>query len=118
MKRILIIEDNERILRALVRALTRRDDVMVCQAETLPEAEAVFADYHTQLDAIAIDGCVPGNDYNAHWLIEKFRESYSGPIIAIAGAEIIRKAMLRDGCSHECEKIRLPAFLDKLLSGK
>lgn len=112
MKKILIIDDDIVWQEVWKRSLGKR--VTLLPALSIPEAEKIFVE-HSDIDLIAIDGCVPGDIINTKPLIRKFRETYGGPMVAISKASLVRDCLINAGCSHGCEKKWLPGNVLKIL---
>ena len=53
------------------------------------------------IEVIVLDACVPGLTPTTFGLIESFRKTFHGPMIAISSEEHFRKEMLQLGCSHQ-----------------
>jgi len=107
MKTILIVEDNQAILGALIRALSSR--LSVIPALTIAEAERCAGD--NCYDFIAVDGCVPGDELNTEPLVRWLKQHHGGPTIAISSDKEKNEKLVAAGCTHACHKTDLPRFL-------
>ena len=66
---------------------------------------AMFDTYKDELDAIILDGCIPGNALNTLDFIKEARgRGFTQPIIAASSYEKYRAQMVEAGCSHEAPK--------------
>ena len=110
--RILMVDDSRSVQSALIHLLKRdRKDIAVTSAFTIEEAEAIVAQ-DLSFDLIIMDCCVPGGSPNTRPLVEKIRQTYTGPMIAISTEPLFSQALVGPGlCSHQSEKGRL---LDKI----
>ena len=61
------------------------------------------------------DACVPGGEPNTPPLVQEFRRTFAGPMIAISSFSFYRRELIRAGCDHECEKDSLPKKLVEVL---
>lgn len=72
----------------------------VCSIE---QAEEQFA-ANPDIAAIVMDACVPGDSTTTPPLVRKFRETFTGPMIAISGLGSYRQQLIQAGCDHESDK--------------
>jgi len=112
MQKVLIVEDRRDYQAYYKRALDGKLDII--HAFTIAEAEAQF-EANPDIAAIVMDACVPGGSPNTLPLVEKFRTTFSGPMIASSSAWKYRQILLKAGCSHETDKGDVPHILLKLL---
>jgi len=112
MKKILIIDDDLVWQEVWNRKLGKR--VTLLPALSIPAAGKIFAE-HDDIDLIAVDACVPGDEINTRPLIRKFRETFKGPMIAISKSSLSRECLMTAGCNHECEKKWLPGNIVNIL---
>ncbi|MEW6617643.1 MAG: hypothetical protein AB1333_04505 [Patescibacteria group bacterium] len=112
MKKILIVDDDVVWQEVWSRALRKRATLL--PALSIKEAEKIFSE-HSDIDLIAVDACVPGDEINTKPLIRKFRETYKGPMIAISKSSLSRECLVSAGCDHECEKKWLPGNALRIL---
>ncbi len=101
MKKVLIIDDDETWQKVWSMRLGKR--VTLLPALSIPEAEKIFSE-HTDIDLIAVDACVPGDEINTQPLIRKIRETFAGPMVAVSKSSFSRECLVRAGCDHESEK--------------
>ena len=104
MKNILLIEDDSTWLQRWQDDL--RDEVgeyQICTAKTPQEAFGAFP-LRQDWDAIIIDGCIGGDDFNALPVIEEIRKTFSGVMIAASMNPDLRDMMMRAGCTSQTEK--------------
>ena len=104
MKRILIIEDNAEQQRAFFLRLSRHFDLVQAFSIIEPGISNLL---ESKYDLIAIDGCVPGDNFNTGPLIARIRQSHDCPLVAISSSHELRLKMRELGCTHECEKTEL-----------
>lgn len=114
--KVLVVEDEVALQNYFTRVLQGKAEVL--RARTVAEAERLFA-ANQDVGAIALDGClVAGKDeLTTLPLAEKFRESFSGPMIAMSSSPVYRAKLLEAGCDHEIENKRsLPGVLTQILN--
>jgi DNA-binding response OmpR family regulator len=113
LKKVLVVED-ERYFHNSWR-LDLGNKVMLISTLSIREAEEQFA-ANPDIAAIVIDACVPGYLPNTEPLVRKFRETFTGPIIAISSSPEYRAKLVSAGCDHECgRKYTLPQKLLEVL---
>jgi len=112
MKTVLIVEDGVPWQTRWARLLA--DKVILLQAYRIRDARDLFAD-NPYIDLIALDACVPGAKPNTLELAAHFRQSFTGPMIAISSEPDYRKQLLDAGCNHDCPKDGLMSKIDLLL---
>jgi DNA-binding response OmpR family regulator len=110
---VLIIEDSPEAHDIFTRRL--KDNVIILPAQTLEEAEALFTQHGKDISIIVVDGCVPGNVLNTIPLIRMMRKTFTGPIIASSSRPAFREEMVAAGCTHQAQKLDVPAEILKLL---
>ena len=103
MKNILLIEDNSNKMEMIKLELRELGYEPVC-ARNVEEAFASFP--AKQWDAIAIDGCLDGHNFNCQPLIKKFvAECKKGCILlAMSSATELSEEMVGLGCTHMVRK--------------
>ncbi len=101
MKKILIVDDDLNWQKVWNMRLGKK--VILFSAFSVDEAEKIFAE-HNDIDLIAMDACVPGDEINTKPLIKKFRETFNGPMIAISKSSLNRECLVKAGCNYESEK--------------
>lgn len=112
-KKVLIVEDEAWRYDDWCQKLDSK--VILLFASSIREAEKQFAT-NPDLDAIVVDACVPGGVPNTTHLIQKFRETFHGPMIAISSSWAYLKQLLDAGCNHCCpEKEDVPAKVLEVL---
>lgn len=115
MKKILIVEDLERVQNKFSDALAGKVELL--QAYTLSQAITLFIEHKETLAVIAMDACVPGDEPNSMRIVKMIRaEGFMGPMIAISSLDEYRMKLVEAGCSHECEKDRLPEQVLELVA--
>lgn len=107
LPRVLVIEDVEEFHDSYRRRLDGK--VEVVSALNVEQAKAAFERY--RFAAIAVDACLGTDRPNTVALVEEFRRSYGGPMVAISGDLEFRHQLLDAGCNYECEKIQFPALI-------
>lgn len=111
-KTVLVVEDRTDLQSFWQQKLA--DTITILSATTIEEAEDLFS-ANPNIDAIALDACVPGDDLNTLPLLRLFKRTFNGPIIAISGSSEYRETLVKHGCTHECRKADLPQTLSMLL---
>ena len=113
-KKILLIEDDLDWLKRWQSPLTRRYAMDIICARSIGEALEVFPTKNW--DLIVVDGCIGGDDFNSPPLIQKMRETYSGPMVAASRSRELMMEMKKAGCSHKAnEKSFVPAIIEDIL---
>ena len=113
---VLIADDLPEVLGAWTKELAAYD-VTVVAASTLEELDKVFEEHEQQLDAIILDGCIPGHDVNTLRFIWKVRDrGCQVPIIASSSLREYRDMMVRAGASHQAPKQEAVDAVADLLS--
>ncbi|MFH1193284.1 MAG: response regulator [Candidatus Jorgensenbacteria bacterium] len=106
--KILVVEDMEEWVELWKDVLYGAAELI--GAASIEEAEEKFA-ANPDIDVVVVDGCVPGSELNTIPLVQKFKATFKGPMIAVSGNPDFQKMLIKEGCSHECEKKDLPEFL-------
>jgi len=113
MKKVLIVEDEEYLHRKWRRELDNK--VILISAHSIKEAEEQFAS-NPDITAIFMDACVPGDEPTTPPLVRKFRETFTGPIIAISSSPEYRAELISAGCDCEWgDKNTLPKKILEVL---
>ncbi|MBI4149277.1 response regulator [Candidatus Woesearchaeota archaeon] len=113
--KVLIVEDEEGLYLVMWRRTLGDAAVTLLSAPSIAEARQLFA-ANPDIAAIAVDACVPGREPNTLSLVQEFRQTFHGPMIAISGNEDYRQQLIQAGCSHECSKHLLPKTLREVLN--
>lgn len=111
-KKVLIVDDEEFWQDYWRKELGEK--VVMVSARTIKEAEEQFA-ANPDIVAIVMDACVPGDRPNTPPLVRKFRETFSGPMIAISSSWNNRDELVEAGCDHTSAKNPLPRKLLEVL---
>lgn len=109
--KVLIVEDDKKLQRLF--CIWLEDYFEVLSAFTIQEAEELVTK-HPDIAAVAMDGCVPGDELNTAPLTKKIRAGFSGPIIAISSVADYRLRLITAGCDYWCEKLELETILKKI----
>ena len=104
MKKVLLIDDSESLHAYCHNEL--EDEIEIFDAYSKEEAEELF-NSTPDLAAIVVDACVPGHEPNTQDLVEMFRKTFQGPIIAVSSSLEYRNVLVSAGCSHDCSKFDL-----------
>ena len=112
--KVLIVDDDKQWQRTFVRAFTDKG-IQVLGALTIKQAEEMFVE-NPDIKAVVMDACVPGDDPTTLPLTRKFRETFSGPMIAISSRDDFRRQLMAAGCDRECLKQDLPQKLCEILN--
>ena len=109
---ILLVDDQ--LGRTWKRVLSRHAVPLV--AETADMAEDLF-EKHPGVRLIVMDGCLGGRTLNTLHLVQKFRRTFRGPIIAASSTPNFCDQLCHVGCDHRViEKTDLPKLVVRLLS--
>ena len=111
-RKVLVVEDQDYLHDKWRRELDGK--VVLVSALSIEEAEEKFS-ANPDIDAIVMDACVPGDEPTTPPLVRKFRETFTGPIIAISSLPEYRAKLVSAGCDHESRKDALPAKLLEVL---
>ncbi len=110
MKKVLIVDDNEKFQDLCKNLLSERYEVI--SALSIPQAQGMFAAYRFKgFHIIAVDGCVPGTELNTTTLVKEIRQTFFRNMIAISSIPEFRKKLMEAGCNLECEKDNLVKLL-------
>lgn len=91
--------------------------IEVVKATTIRELCEVFLAHEHEIEAIILDGCMPGDSPNTIPFVHIAREiGFDKPIIAASGLERYRDWMVRAGCSHQAPKEQAAELVADLLS--
>ena len=112
MKKVLLVEDDRFMHEWLSDKLNGK--VELISAFSIEEAEQQFA-ANPDIAAIVMDACVPGNRPTTPPLVRKFRETFTGPMIAASTISAYKQMLIGAGCDHECEKENVPAKVLQVL---
>ncbi len=104
-KKVLIVEDEECKYDRWRREFDNKVELIF--APSIEEAEEQFT-ASPDIDAIVMDACVPGDSPTTPPLVRKFRETFTGPIIAISSLPEYRAKLVSAGCDHESTKDAMP----------
>jgi hypothetical protein len=108
-KKVLVVEPNLFYISRWHREF-KGNNLVLITALGKEDAENQFG-ANPDVDAIVVDACVP----NTLYLVRGFKGAFDGPIIAISGVGVSRKALLKAGCDRECRRENLTKFLLALL---
>lgn len=114
---MLIVEDDTQIQNTYKRTLFNRfgqsGKIQLIQAYTASEGEDFLLE-NSDLDLIVLDGSLEhhGSGYE---LLQRIKEFYNGPILAISGSRDMRQMMMASGGTHECEKNFVPRNILNIL---
>ena len=115
MKKVLLIDDEENRRKQWEEEL-RGDGYEVTCAQSIEEATRVFPAH--QWDAVVVDGCIGGNDFNSPPLIRMIKANVKGgcPIIAATRNPDLANEMIQAGCTHAIRtKDAAPGFVHSIL---
>ena len=101
IKKVLLVEDNEDWNRIIKRGLG--DKVQILSAYTIKEAEKIFEE-NSGIAIVIMDACVPGDTPNTQPLVQKIRQTFKGPMIAMSSMPMFRRKIVLAGCDHEVEE--------------
>jgi CheY-like chemotaxis protein len=113
---VLIADDLPEVIRAWESTLGEYG-IAVVKATTIRELCEVFFAHEHVIDAIILDGCIPGHSVNTIGFIELVRQlDFEKPIIAASSLEKYRQRMVSWGCSHQAAKELAADLVADLLS--
>jgi DNA-binding NtrC family response regulator len=116
MKNILLIEDDESHLARWVDELDIYGYKDPTCAKTVEQALIQLP--QKLWDAVAVDGCIGGDNFNSPPLIAQIKTvvSFNCPIIAASRSPELAKLMLQAGCTHAVRmKDHVPGFIHSIL---
>jgi DNA-binding response OmpR family regulator len=111
--KILLVEDKPEMREIIILGF-QGQPIEVLEADTIEQAEKLF-DANPDIAAILVDACVPGTYPNTQQLINKFRKTFGGPMIAISSNDLYREMLMKAGCDYECVKHRAAQKLLEVL---
>lgn len=111
--KVLLVEDDS-LYRDIIKGDLKGKSLVILEAESIEIAEKLFAG-NPDLAAILMDACVPGKCPTTLPLVEKIRETFQGPIIAISSDREYRQKLRMAGCSHSCDKHDAHLMLTEIL---
>ena len=116
IRKVLLVEDSvpmQIMIRDTFWHLCGRD-VVVLVADTPVEAELIFNGHNSDLDLILLDSRLKRGTTTFE-LAKKISPVFDRPIIAISTDEDYRRQMLKCGCTDECAKYDLLAYLREII---
>lgn len=115
-KKVLVVEDKKFWHNIWRRQLefVNSGGVILISAFSVKEAEKQFA-ANPDVAAIVMDACVPGDTPNTSALVQKIRETFKGPMIAISSCEDYQQVILKTGCDHFSSKENLIQKIQEVL---
>ena len=117
---VLIVEDDETLQRIYRRTIGTR--LKIVFASTVEEGKRMFLEHRRDLVAVILDGIVPlshgdirpyGSPPTTLDLARSIRSMFTGPILAVSSGD--NKALLGAGCTHSCDKTKLPEEVRRVL---
>lgn len=111
--KVLLVEDDPAYREIIISDLKGKP-LVILEAESIEKAEKLFAE-NPDVAAILMDACVPGNHPTTLPLVEKIRETFQGPIIAISSKREYRQELKEVGASHSCDKYTAAHKLTEIL---
>jgi DNA-binding response OmpR family regulator len=115
-KNILLIEDDNDQLNRWLEELELYGYKDTTCARTIEEAIILFP--QKQWDAIVVDGCIGGDDFNSPPLIKEIKAKSKAecPIIAATKNPDLAQLMIDAGCTHVARaKDHVPGMLHSIL---
>ena len=113
MKKVLLVEDDQ-VIQMGWMVLLEDLPLQLLQARDISQARDLFYD-NPDLDAVVMDGCVPGVELNTANLTMEIRKRFAGPMIAVSSEPDFRRALVQAGCDYACDKNLVPDKLIQLL---
>jgi hypothetical protein len=113
---VLIADDLPDVIRSWESELDEYG-IGVVKATTIRQLCEVFFAHEFEIEAIILDGCIPGHSPNTIPFVRLVREiGFTKPIIAASSSEVYREMMLNAGCSHEAPKEQAVELLVEVLT--
>lgn len=113
---VLIADDLDWVLEMWAGALEDYG-IKFVTASSLKELGEVFEENCHLLDAVILDGCIPGNDVNTIKFIWMVRDrGFKVPIVASSSLGEYRQMMMQAGASHQAPKDEAVDTVADLLS--
>lgn len=113
---VLIADDLPEVIETWTKELTDYG-ITVVTASTLKDLDGAFEEHEHQLDAIILDGCIPGHDVNTLRFIRQVRDKGCRvPIVASSSLPEYRDMMVQAGASHQAPKKEAADIVADLLS--
>jgi len=110
-KKVLFVEDQARFHDSWKAALNGPVDIFT--AVSILEAEEALTT-HPDIAVIVMDAQLP--EYTGSLVVRiRMQRNFSGHMIAASGNELLRRALVRAGCNHECEKDHVPNKVREIL---
>ncbi len=110
---ILVVEDFQLIHTNVRDRFEGRANIL--SAYTVSEAEMLFSEYGSSIDAIVMDACVPGDEPNTIELVREMRRTFTGPMIAISGMQEYLDDLVKAGCNKVSSKSEVGKVLENVL---
>lgn len=115
MKKKILFVDDDRSIQEDIADLLPADKVEVLSAFTIAEAEKLFAE-NDDIALIVLDGCVDGDKFDTLPLLQKMRETFTGPILAASNAPPLNDLLMEGGCSDFADgKSKVPSKIIEIL---
>lgn len=113
---VLIADDLPDVIRDWESALNGYG-IKSVKAMSIRELCTTFFAHEHEIDAVILDGCIPGHSVNTIAFITIAREiGFTKPIIAASSLPRYRDQMVRWGCSHQAPKDTAADLAADLLS--
>ena len=113
MKKVLIVEDEVYRYSSWQQEMDGKEVVLLF-ASSIEEAEEQFAT-NLAIAAIVMDACVPGDEPTTIPLVRQWRQTFTGPMIAISSMSEYRTMLRHAGCDYESSKEDLSKKLLEIL---
>jgi DNA-binding NtrC family response regulator len=118
LPKVLVVDDDRGM--HLMLALRLKGKAVLLSAHTLDEARALFAANRDSIRLVVLDGCLHSafqvQTPDTLPLIPEFRATFRGPIIAASSFPDFRQAMVKAGCTHNCDRDWLSREIERLLA--
>lgn len=115
MQKILIVEDLE--LQNRIYELTFQKFFNVLFATNHEEAVLLFNN-NPDIKLIVMDGCLGGDTCNTAPLVQEFRKTFSGPVIAAPSSISHQIFLVQAGCDYQSEKGEVGELVKQILQRK
>jgi len=111
-KKVLVVEDEKFFHDKWRNELG--DKIILLSAFSIEDAEKQFAS-NSDIAAIVMDACVPKDVSITLYLVQDFRKTFTGPMIAASGSGEYRQQLIQAGCDHESKKSSVPQKILEVL---
>lgn len=98
-KKVLIVDDSKSF-QAECMDLLPRNEIEILPAYTLDEGRRLFLENSQSIDLIVLDLNVEGELFDTLPLLSEMKETFEGPVLAVANSAKFAPVMLSRGCEY------------------